>query len=112
MHLPPAQRTAPVSSSLYRASKGHPATQPGSKQCMHWRFTKDEGEPSSGLYSLMMLRVKTFRSVGAWCSSSPLVSGGVSLAALQADSQALQPMHRLASYSSPRGALGTVSSSA
>ncbi len=34
---------------------------------MHCRLTKEKAEPSSGLYSLMMLRVTSFRSEGAWC---------------------------------------------
>ena len=62
---------------------------------MHWRFTKEEGEPSSGLYNLMMLRVTSFRSEGDWCSPSPRVSGRVPLASAQAATQALQPMQML-----------------
>src|SRR5208337_4997316 len=97
MHLSAVQLTMPDSGSLCRAWKGQPAAQAGSRHCMHWRFTKDEAEPSSGLYNLMMLRVTSLRSEGDWCSPSPRVSGGVSLASAQAATQALQPMQMLAS---------------
>src|SRR5215470_10743639 len=60
----------------------------------------------------MMLRVSSFRSEGAWCSKSPRVSGGVSFACAQALTQALQPIHTVASYSRPTAALGTGTCSA
>src|SRR5205807_6842011 len=55
----------------------------------------------------MTLRVRSFKSDGAWCSASPRVSGGVPLASAHAATHALQPMQMLASYNNPTAALGT-----
>src|SRR5690348_17670275 len=74
---------------------------------MHCRLTNEDGPPLAGLYSLMTLRVRSLRSVGAWCRPSPRVSGGVSLASAHAATHALQPIHFVASYSSPTDAGGT-----
>src|ERR1035441_7051268 len=107
MHLSAVQYTMPFSGSLCSAWNGHPAAHAGSRHCMHCRLTNEDGEPSVGLYSLIMLRVCSFRSVGAWCNPSPRVSGGVSFASEQAATQALHPMQIVASYRRPTAVLGT-----
>src|ERR1035438_1406098 len=108
MQLSAVQYTMPFSGSLCSAWNGHPAAHAGSRHCMHCRLIKEEGEPSVGLYSLIMLRVCSFRSVGAWCNPSPRVSGGVSFASEHAATQALHPMQIVASYRRPTAVLGTV----
>src|SRR5512134_2074938 len=87
----------------------HTEAQAGSTQCMHWAFMK-EVRPSSPLYSLMMFFVFAFRSSGASYMAPRVVpvSGGIPLASLHFTTHAWQPMHRVASYSSPTASGGGV----
>src|ERR1700757_271012 len=100
MHLSAVQETTPLTLLFSSAWKGQAATQNGSTQCMHWRFTKANVPPSPalGLYNFMMFLVNEFRSLGAWCSESTRVSGCSPLASAQATTQDLQPMHLVESY--------------
>src|SRR5579884_574849 len=107
MHLFESQLTTPVCGFLCSAWNGHPAAHAGSRQCMHCLFTNDGFDPSVGLYNLMMLRVTSFRSDGAWCKPSRRVSGGVLFACAHALTHALHPMHRVASYKRATAAVGT-----
>src|SRR5512140_1018682 len=87
----------------------HTEAQAGSTQCMHWAFMKAV-RPSSPLYSLMMFFVFEFRSSGASYMAPRGVpaSGGIPLASLHFTTHAWQPMHRVASYSSPTASAGGV----
>src|SRR5512140_1088892 len=87
----------------------HTEAQAGSTQCMHWAFMKEE-RPSSPLYSLMMFLVFAFRSSGASYMDprGVPVSGGIPLASLHFTTHAWQPMHRVASYSSPTASGGGI----
>src|SRR6201998_4454609 len=97
MHFSAVHSTMPLSGSLGPAWNGQPAAHAGSRQCMHCRFTNENADPSSGLYSLITLRVRSFKSDGDWCKLSPRGAGGVSLASAQPATHALQPMHLVAS---------------
>src|SRR6185312_13488741 len=114
MHLSAVHDTTPLTLFFSSAWNGQAATQKGSTQCMHWRFTKANvpPSPSFGLYSLMMFLVNEFRSFGAWCSESTRVSGSSPLASAHATTHDLQPMHFVESYNIPtasRGGSGTCS---
>src|SRR5512140_2605511 len=87
----------------------HTEAQAGSTQCMHWAFMK-EVRPSSPLYSLMMFFVFEFRSSGASYMAPRSVpeSGGIPFASLHFTTHAWQPMHRVASYSSPTASGGGI----
>src|SRR3954465_11340301 len=98
MHFSASHPTPPFTGFLASAWKGHAATQKGSRQCMHCRFTKEYGPcPSGGVYSLMMFLVNEFRSFGDWCKGSTRVSGERSFALAHATTHDLQPMHLVAS---------------
>src|SRR5437868_4216143 len=102
MHLSAVQSTMPVTGFFVRAWNGQAETQAGSPQCMHCCFTKLSGWLLVALQSLMIFLVDEFSSSGARCRPSRLTSGSRLFAVTQAETHALQPMHLVASKSSPR----------
>src|ERR1035437_6570123 len=104
----------PVTGSLVMADTGQAETQDGSAQCMQEVFMNAKPLASASLvsmvplrYILMMLNVYAEVSSGVshnW--SSVENSGGLLLAALQAATQALQPIHKVESYSRPKPSAG------
>src|SRR5664279_49437 len=109
MHLSGVQETTPVCLFFSSALNGHAATQNGSRQCMHCRFTNAYSAESFPvpLYSLMMFLVWALRSLGAWWMESSVVSGSSPLASAQATTHDLHPMQRVESYNMPTAFGGT-----